>query len=89
MGERFFLNRIEMNCTGISVDQAVIFPIPVFPHSADPSFPLGHATPVRAQFALNFSSFQWSKIRRKLCLNEAFLSHLGAGSFWKTEERGG
>jgi hypothetical protein len=58
MGERFFLNRIEMNRTGISIDEAVIFPVPVFPHPANTSFPFSHAASVRAQFALNLSSLQ-------------------------------
>jgi hypothetical protein len=89
MGERFFLNRIEMNRTWNSINEAVIFPVAVFPHPANTSFPFSHAASVRAQFALNLSSLQWSKIRREFSLNKALLSHLGMGNFWKTEERGG
>jgi hypothetical protein len=83
MGERFFLNRIKMNRTRNSIHQAVIFSIPVFPHPANPSFPLSHTASVRAQFTLNLSSLQRSKIRRKFSLNEALLSHVGAGGVWK------
>jgi hypothetical protein len=56
MEEGFLFNRVWMNCTRIPIDQAVIFPIPVFPHPANPPFSLGYTTTVRAQFTLDFSS---------------------------------
>jgi hypothetical protein len=64
MKEGFFLDRIQVNCARISINQAVIFPIPVFPYSADASLSLSDATAVRAQFTLNFSSLERSEIGR-------------------------
>ena len=78
-----------MNCTGVPIDQAVIFPIPVFTNPANASFSLCHAAAVRAQFTLDFSSPQRSEIGRKFCLNETLLRHLCTGSLRKAEEVGG
>jgi hypothetical protein len=47
-----------MDCTGISIDQAVIFPIPIFPNLANTSLPLGYVATVGAKLTLNFSSLQ-------------------------------
>src|SRR4030042_3387138 len=77
-----------MNGTGISINQAVIFSIPVFTNPAYASLSLCHTAPMGTQFTLNFSSLQRSEIRRKLSLDEPLLSYLSVGSFRETEEIG-
>jgi len=86
MEERFLFNWVWMNGTGISIDQAVIFPVPVFPHPANASLPFGHTAAVRAQFTLDFSSLQRSEKGRKYCLNEALFGHLCLRGFRKSKE---
>ena len=88
MEERFLFNWVWMNGTGISINQTVIFSIPVFPHPANPSLSLGNAAAVRAQFTLDFSSLQWSEIGRKFCLDKPLLSHLCAGGLRQAKEIG-
>ena len=56
MEERLFLDGIQVDGTRVPVDEAVIFPLPVFTNPAKPSFSLGNAAPVRAQLALDLSS---------------------------------
>jgi hypothetical protein len=56
--EGFLFDWVWMNRTRISIDQAVISPIPVFPHPANAPFSLGDTTTVRAQFTLDFSSLE-------------------------------
>jgi hypothetical protein len=86
MEEGFLLDRIQMNCTGVSVDQAIIFSIPILTNSTKTPFPFGNAAPFRAQFALYLSPIQGSEVRREFCLNEALLRYLCPCGFWKTEE---
>ena len=63
-----------MNRTRIPVNQAVIAPISVFPDIADAPFPFGDATAVRAQVALDCSSFEGGEIRRKLRFDQSFFA---------------
>jgi hypothetical protein len=86
MEKRLLLNGVQMNCAGVSIDQAVIFSIPVLTHPAKTSFPLGNMAPLRAQFTLDFSSTQGSEIGRELCLNETLFARLRSQGLWKTEE---
>jgi hypothetical protein len=58
MEKRFLLNRVWMKSTGIPVDQAEIFSVPVFPHPANPSFTPGNTASMRAELTLDFSSTQ-------------------------------
>jgi hypothetical protein len=76
MEKGFFLNRIEMHRTGISINQAIIFSLPIFPDSADPPLSLGHPATVRTQFALNFSSLERGEIGGQLCFDEALFRPL-------------
>jgi len=70
----------------IRVNQAVKFPSPILTHPTNTPFPLGNATPLWAQFALDLSSTQGSEIGGELCLDEAFLGHLCLRDFRKTEK---
>jgi hypothetical protein len=88
MKKRLLFNRIDMNRTGISVDQAVIFPIAIFSHLANASLPLGHPATVRTQLALDFSSVERSEIGRQFRLDESLRGRLCAGP-WKAKETGG
>jgi hypothetical protein len=85
MEEGFLLDRIQMNCTGVSVDQAIIFSIPIFTNSTKTPLSFRNTAPFRAKFALDLSSIQRGKIRRELCLDEALLGYLCLRGFWKTD----
>jgi hypothetical protein len=78
MEEGLLFYRVWMNRTRIPVDQAVIFPIPVFPHSANAPLSLSYAATVRAQFTLDFSALEWSEIGGELRFNEPLLGRLCA-----------
>jgi hypothetical protein len=86
MEKGFLFDRIRMNGTGISINKAVMFPLPVFANPANTSFPLCHAAPVGTKFTLNFASLQRGEIRRKFSLDKSLLSCLGMGGFRETEE---
>jgi hypothetical protein len=86
MEKRLLLNRIQMNCAGVPVDQAVIFSIPVLTNPAKTSLPLGNTAPLGAKFTLDLSSIQGSEIGRELCLNETLFARLRSQGLWKTEE---
>jgi hypothetical protein len=86
MKEGFLLNRIQMNCAGVSVDQAIIFSISIFTNSTKTPLSFGNTASFWAKFALDLSSIQRSKIRRELCLDEALLGYLCPRGLWEAEE---
>jgi hypothetical protein len=88
MEEGFFLNGVQMDSTWIPIDQAVIFPISIFPYPAKTSSPFGDTATMRAKFALDFSSFEGSKVGRKFRFDETFLGHLGLRGFRKAHQIG-
>jgi hypothetical protein len=75
-----------MEGTGIPVNQAVIFSIPILTNSASAPLSLGNTAKMRAQFALDFSSIERSKIWRQLCFDEPLLGHLCMGSVGETQK---
>ena len=75
-----------MNRTRISVNQAVLAPVSVFPDIADAPFPFGDATAMGAQVALDRSSFEGGEIRRKLRSDQSFFCRLCPGGFGKAKE---
>jgi len=86
MEKGFSLNSVQINDTGIPIDQTVTFPIPIFTHPAKPSFPLGNMTPPGAEFTLDFAASQTDEIGGELSFNEAFFGHLCPNGFRKTEQ---
>jgi hypothetical protein len=59
-----------MNSTGVPIDQAVIFSVPILTNSASTPLALRNMAPFGAKLALDLSPIQGSEVRREFCLNE-------------------
>jgi hypothetical protein len=77
MVERFFLDGVYVHRARVSVDQAVIFSVPVLPHPAESPLPGSHEAFPRTELALYSLVAQGEKIGRELGSEEAFLFPLG------------
>jgi hypothetical protein len=80
MEEGLLLDRVGMHRTGISINQTVIFSIPVFPHPAKSSLPPGDAALMGTELAPYVSSLKWCIKRREFRLDEPLLHPLGLRS---------
>jgi hypothetical protein len=72
MEKWLFLNRVNMHCTWVAVNQRVIPPTDVFPNLAISPFPLIYFTGVRTEFATNTTIFQWGVKWREFAAEVAF-----------------
>jgi hypothetical protein len=86
MKERFFFNRVQIDRTRISIDEAVILSIPILTDPAITPFPLGNPALSGTELTLDLSPLEGCEIGRKLRLDQAFLNDLSLGGFRKTEE---
>jgi hypothetical protein len=71
------LHRVHVHRTGVAIHQAVILPIPVFPHPAKSSPSLGNDALPGAKLALDFPIFQRLEMRGKPGAEKTFFSSLG------------
>ena len=70
-----------MDGTGVPIDQAIIFPIPILADPAKTPLPLGDTASLGAEIALDLASPEGGKIGGKLCLDEALPRCLSLGCF--------
>jgi hypothetical protein len=76
MEKGFLLDRVQMDGTGISVNQAVIFPVTVLANPAKAPLSLRYTAILRTEFALNLTPLQWGEKGRELCFDETLLGNL-------------
>ena len=75
--ERFLFDGIDMNGTGISVDQGIVFSILVFSNAAISTLSISHFTVPRAKFAPDLFVGEGGEIGGELSARQPFLNFLG------------
>ncbi len=79
MVKRFFFDRVQVHSAGVTVDQAVIFPLPVLSDAAETPSAIGHEALPWAELALDSLMVEGKKMVGQLGLNVTFFLLLGEG----------
>jgi len=88
MEEGLLLDGVGMDGAGISIDQAIIFAVPIFSHPANASLPSGDPASMGTELAPDLSCFKWSVKGREFRFDQPFFHRLGLRRLRDAKEAG-
>ncbi len=79
MKEGLLFDRVQMDGTGVPVNEAVIVPVPVFTDPAETPLSPGNPAAPWTEVAPDLATSESGEIWRELCPDEALLESLRSG----------